>query len=144
VTLQRSLGGTSGPLYAAFFLRASVNLGRGAADELQTWATAFQAGCTAIAELGGAAAGDCTMLDALLPAAAAFEGAVNSRRTRPEALRRAADAAAEGVRATAKMVPRRGRSSYLGERGLGNPDPGGEAVAVVLDALARASAGQMT
>jgi dihydroxyacetone kinase len=144
VTLQRSLGGTSGPLYAAFFLRASVNLGRGAADELQTWATAFRAGCTAIAELGGAAAGDCTMLDALLPAAAAFQGAVNSRRTRPEALRRAADAAAEGVRATAKMVPRRGRSSYLGERALGNPDPGGEAVAVVLDALARASAGQMT
>ena len=55
VTLQRSLGGTSGPLYAAFFLRASASLGRGAADDAQTWATAFQAGCTAIAELGGAA-----------------------------------------------------------------------------------------
>jgi dihydroxyacetone kinase len=137
VTLQRSLGGTSGPLYAAFFLRASASLGRGAADDAQTWATAFRAGCTAIAELGGAAAGDRTMLDALLPAAAAFQEAVGPRRTQAEALRSAADAAAKGVRATAKMVPRCGRSSYLGERALGYPDPGAEAVAVVLDGLAR-------
>ena len=28
------------------------------------------------------------------------------------------------------MLPRRGRSSYLGERALGQPDPGAEAVAV--------------
>src|SRR5262249_5287547 len=137
VTLQRSLGGTSGPLCAAFFLRASASLGRDAAEDAQTWATAFQAGCTALAELGGAAAGDRTMLDALLPAAAAFQGGVGSRRTWAEALRSAADAAATGVRATAAMMPRRGRSSYLGERVLGHPDPGAEAVAVVLDALAR-------
>jgi dihydroxyacetone kinase len=143
VTLQRSLGGTSGPLYAAFFLRASAILGRGAADDAQTWATAFRAGCTAIAELGGAAPGDRTMLDALLPAAAAVQGGVSSGRTRGDALRSAADAAAEGARATAKMLPRRGRSSYLGERALGHPDPGAEAVAVVLDALARGRVGQL-
>ena len=89
------------------------------------------------AELGGAAAGDRTMLDALLPAAAAFQGATSSGGTRAEALRNAADAAAEGVRATAKMAPRRGRSSYLGERVLGYPDPGAEAVAVVLEAVAK-------
>jgi len=137
VTLQHSLGGTSGPLYATFFLRASASLGRGDVNDAQTWATAFRAGCTAIAELGGAAPGDRTMLDALLPAAEAFQGGVSSRRTRADALRSAANAAAEGVRATAKMVPQRGRSSYLGERVLGYPDPGAEAVAVVLDALAR-------
>jgi dihydroxyacetone kinase len=33
------------------------------------------------------------------------------------------------------MVPRRGRSSYLGERALGHPDPGAEAVAVWLGAI---------
>jgi dihydroxyacetone kinase len=137
VTLQHSLGGTSGPLYAAFFLRATASLGRGAADDAQAWATAFEAGCAAVAELGGAAPGDRTMLDALLPAAAAIQAGVSPRRTRADALRGAADAAAEGARATAKMVPRRGRSSYLGERALGRPDPGAEAVAVVLDALAR-------
>jgi dihydroxyacetone kinase len=137
VTLQRSLGGTSGPLYAAFFLRASARLGQGVVVDEPTWASAFRAGCTAIAELGGASPGDRTMLDALLPAAAAFQDGVNSHRARADALRSAADAAAEGARATAKMFPRSGRSSYLGERVLGHPDPGAEAVAVILDALAR-------
>jgi dihydroxyacetone kinase len=135
MTLQRSLGGTSGPLYAAFFLRASAALGRDA-SEAKAWATAFRAGCTAIAELGGASPGDRTMLDALLPAAAAFEAAVISGQPVPTALRAAADAAAEGARATAKMLPRRGRSSYLGERVLGHTDPGAEAVAVILSAVA--------
>ena len=36
------------------------------------------------------------------------------------------------------MTPRRGRSSYLGQRVLGLPDPGAEAVAIWLRALARA------
>jgi dihydroxyacetone kinase len=140
VTLQRSLGGTSGPLYAAFFLRASAALSRGAANDVQAWATAFGAGCTAIAELGGAVPGDRTMLDALLPAAAAFQEGVNSRWALADVLRGAADAAEAGAHATARMLPRRGRSSYLGERVLGYRDPGAEAVAVVLDALARGPA----
>ena len=109
VTLQRSLGGTSGPLLAAFFLRASASLARGAADDARSWATAVRAGCEAIAELGGAAPGDRTMLDSLLPAAAALEAAADLRRPLADALRSAADAAAEGARATARMAPRRGR-----------------------------------
>jgi dihydroxyacetone kinase len=33
------------------------------------------------------------------------------------------------------MTARRGRSSYLGERAVGHPDPGAEAVVVWLDAV---------
>jgi dihydroxyacetone kinase len=135
VTLQRALGGTSGPLYAAFLLRAAAALRRGDSEELKTWADAFQAGCAAISELGGAARGDRTMLDALLPAAEAFREAVTAGRTAADALRAAAAAAADGARATSGMLPKRGRSSYLGERALGHPDPGAEAVAVWLGAL---------
>jgi dihydroxyacetone kinase len=136
VTLQRTLGGTSGPLYAAFLLRAAGSLRRGNPQEAGTWAEAFQAGCAAIGELGGAGRGERTMLDALLPAAEAFRDAVKASRTTADALRAAADAAAAGARATAAMMPRRGRSSYLGERALGHPDPGAEAVAVWLGAVA--------
>jgi dihydroxyacetone kinase len=136
VTLQRSLGGTSGPLYAAFFLRAAGSLRRGRPKDPATWAEAFRAGCAGLGELGGAAAGDRTMLDALVPAAAAFHDAVGAGRSVADALRAAAAAAAAGARATAGMRPRRGRSSYLGDRVLGHPDPGAEAVAVWLGALA--------
>lgn len=135
VTLQRSLGGTSGPLYAAFLLRAAAALRRGRADDARTWAEAFLAGCAAVADLGGAARGDRTMLDALLPAAEAFQGGVIAGRTVDDSLRAAVAAASAGAQATAAMKPRRGRSSYLGDRALGHPDPGAEAVAVWLAAL---------
>lgn len=134
-TLQHSLGGTSGPLYAAFFLRAAGVLERRRADDPMAWAEAFRAGCAAVAELGGAAPGDRTMLDALLPAVGAFEEVLTSGGTTADALRAAAEAATSGARATAGMRPRRGRSSYLGERALSHPDPGAEAVAVWLRAL---------
>jgi dihydroxyacetone kinase len=39
------------------------------------------------------------------------------------------------------MPPKKGRSSYLGERVLGHRDPGAEAVAVWLAALADVKAG---
>ncbi len=79
------------------------------------------------------------MLDALLPAAEAFQEVVHCGRSVRDALRAAAAAAAAGSRATAAMMPRRGRSSYLGPRVLGHTDPGAEAVAVWLDAVSRAS-----
>jgi dihydroxyacetone kinase len=136
VTLQRSLGGTSGPLYAAFFLRASRTLRDRRPDDPRAWAEAFRAGCDALAELGGAARGDRTMLDALFPAAEAFAAAVEAGKATDEALRAAASAAAEGARAAAAMTPTRGRSSYLGGRAVGRPEPGAEAVVVWLAAVA--------
>jgi dihydroxyacetone kinase len=138
LTLQRALGGTSGPLYAAFFLRAAAALRRGRPDDPRTWAEALQAGCTAMTELGGAVRGDRTMLDALLPAAEAFRTVASAGGSGPHALKVATAAAAAGAAATVNMLPRRGRSSYLGERALGHADPGAEAVVVWLGALGRA------
>ena len=66
--VEHSLGGTSGPLYAAFLLRASAALARDAND----WASALRDGCSAVADLGGARPGDRTMLDALGPASDAL------------------------------------------------------------------------
>jgi dihydroxyacetone kinase len=75
------------------------------------------------------------MLDALIPAAEAFRAAVGRGGPAREALRAAAEAARRGANETSQMAPRRGRSSYLGERVLGHPDPGAEAVATWLAAL---------
>lgn len=137
-TLQASLGGTSGPLYAVLFLRAASRLKGASASDPKVWAEAFQSACAGVMELGGAGRGDRTMLDALLPASDAFTAALELQRPWPEALSAAADAAEQGSTDTAAMTPRRGRSSYLGARALGHPDPGAEAVAVWLRAVARA------
>jgi triose/dihydroxyacetone kinase / FAD-AMP lyase (cyclizing) len=120
-TLGRELGGSSGPLYGVLFLRC------GAALEGQSWGQALQQGCQAISELGGAKPGDRTMLDALDPF-------VNQLIRAPEAIFAAVEAAEQGVQATARMTPRLGRSSYLGDRVLGHVDPGAKAVSIWLRA----------
>ena len=90
-------------------------------------------------ELGGARLGDRTMLDALVPAADAFRAGLDEGLEPTAALRNAYRAARAGAQASAQMSPRRGRSSYLGRRVLGVPDPGASAVAIWLRALVPAS-----
>lgn len=130
--LEHALGGTSGPLYAAFFVRSATSL----AEKPNDWAAAFQAGCDAVHDLGGASPGDRTMLDALAPASQAFSQAIRAGSTHDIALKQAAIAAKRGAAGTASMLPRRGRSSYLGKRAVGHPDPGAQAVTVWLEAIA--------
>jgi triose/dihydroxyacetone kinase / FAD-AMP lyase (cyclizing) len=141
-TVRRSVGGTSGPLYAILLLRAAAGweaatddaAARGTTAGPEAWAAAFRAALIGVREVGGAAPGDRTMVDALAPAAEAFDLAVPDGGA--VALGAAADAAAAGAAATAQIRARLGRSSYLGERVLGRPDPGAQAVALWLSALA--------
>jgi triose/dihydroxyacetone kinase / FAD-AMP lyase (cyclizing) len=134
-TLRRSMGGTSGPLYAVMLLRAAAALPP-AAPGAAEWAVAFRAAVDGVREVGGAEVGDRTMVDALAPAADAFAAALAAGTPWRDALGAAADAAAAGAASTADIRARLGRSSYLGDRVLGHPDPGAQAVALWLAAIA--------
>lgn len=136
--LRRVLGGTSGPLYAVFVLRAGVALSEHAEPgSVGAWAEALQAGCDAMVRLGGASAGDRTMLDALIPAAAALSSQAKGVAA-ADAASQMAIAAEIGAEATRTMLPSKGRSSYLGERALGHVDPGAYAVALWMRTVASA------
>ena len=140
--LRRELGGTSGPLYAAFVVRAASHLGeRDEVDSTGAWAAAFRAGIEGVQALGGGKAGDRTMLDALIPAADAMDAAVARGDAAPAVIQAAIKAAHAGVDATRQMRPRLGRSSYLGDRALGHADPGAFAVALWLEAIGSAFSG---
>jgi dihydroxyacetone kinase len=78
------------------------------------------------------------MLDALIPFAEAFRDGLLVGLNAPEALKSAVEAAESGAKATSAMFPKRGRSSYLGERALGHPDPGAVAAAIWLRAAVSA------
>ena len=130
--LQRAMGGSSGPLYGVLFLRCGHVLESSRARGLARWIEAIDQGCQAISELGGAKPGDRTMLDALVPFADSLKNAEGEPSR--EMLLTAVEAAERGVQATAQMKPRLGRSSYLGDRVLGHPDPGAKAVAIWLRA----------
>ncbi|MBV8631309.1 MAG: dihydroxyacetone kinase subunit L [Silvibacterium sp.] len=131
-TLREVMGGSSGPLYGVLFLHCGSVLEKSERTGLDVWEEALEQGCRAISELGGANPGDRTMLDVLHPFVEALK--TSGRLACREALFAAAEAAELGAEATAQMKPRFGRSSYLGERVLGHPDPGARAVAIWLRA----------
>lgn len=124
--LISTVGGASGPLYGTLLRRTGKALGDAPAVSLDELAQALGTGVAAVAQLGGAQAGDKTMLDALLPAAEALG-------TSFEAAREAAQA---GALATVPLQARKGRASYLGERSIGHQDPGATSAALLIASLA--------
>ncbi|MGU7774906.1 dihydroxyacetone kinase family protein [Burkholderia sp. MR1-5-21] len=133
--LRRAIAGSSGPFYATALLRASRRLADVAEPSARDWAAAFRSAVESIGELGGARAGDRTMLDALVPAVDAFDRALDDGLDASAVWAAAVEAAERGAQETARMTPRAGRAAYLGERAIGTPDGGAIAVAYWLRAL---------
>ncbi|MEU2118490.1 dihydroxyacetone kinase subunit DhaL [Streptomyces sp. NPDC016459] len=123
--LISTVGGASGPLYGTLLRRTGKTLGDDERVTRARLAEALGSGVTAVSQLGGAQAGDKTMLDALLPA-------VEGLRESFEASRAAAE---EGALATVPLRARKGRASYLGERSVGHQDPGATSSALLFTAL---------
>ncbi|WP_069173883.1 dihydroxyacetone kinase subunit DhaL [Streptomyces griseus] len=127
--LISTVGGASGPLYGTLLRRTGRALGEAPEVSTGQLAEALGEGVAAVAQLGGAQAGDKTMLDALLPA-------VQALGTSAEAAR---DAALAGAAATVPLLARKGRASYLGERSIGHEDPGAASSALLVGALVEAA-----
>lgn len=135
-TLISTVGGASGPLYGTLMRRAGKELGEEQAVPAGRLRDALRAGVDGVAQLGGAAPGDKTMLDALVPALEALSGALDAGEDLARALAAAAAAAQEGAQATTPLRARKGRASYLGERSIGHQDPGATSSALLVAAFA--------
>jgi dihydroxyacetone kinase len=125
--LSTVMGGSSGILLSIGVSAMGATL---VGEAMPDWPAALLEGVHRIQHYGGAKAGDRTMIDALLPAAAALKAGEN--------LAAAAVVARRGADSTANMkIARAGRSSYVPEAALhGVPDPGAVAMAAVFEALA--------
>ena len=132
MALVSSVGGAAGPLYGTVFLQmGTASAGKSELD-LDGWTAAVEAGVKGVQARGKAEPNDKTMIDALLPAIDALrEGGELG-----EALKRSADAAEEGMKATIPLEARRGRASYLGPRSVGHQDPGATSSYLLLRAAA--------
>nr|EIF93995.1 glycerone kinase [Streptomyces tsukubensis NRRL18488] len=128
------MGGSSGPLFGVLFTALAPGADRPTAD-VPALAGALRRALNRITAIGGACPGDCTLVDALAPAAEALAATAPAESGR--AVTNAALAAIGGAHGTAVLTARRGRASYTGGHSEGVPDPGAVAVALVLTALAR-------
>jgi dihydroxyacetone kinase-like protein len=137
MALVSSVGGAAGPLYGTLFLQMGTATAGADAVDLEGWTAALDAGVKGVQMRGKAELEDKTMIDALVPAVEALRAAAGDGADLSGALRRSADAAQEGMRATIPLEARRGRASYLGPRSKDHQDPGATSSFLLLDAAAR-------
>ena len=138
MTLVSTVGGAAGPLYGTLFLDMGKAAGGAAELTVAQWAAAVEAGVRGVQMRGKAELEDKTMIDALVPAAEALTAAAASGLCLADALRGAAEAAEQGMKATIPLVARKGRASYLGERSAGHQDPGATSSWLLMRAAAQA------
>ncbi len=135
--LIRKVGGAAGPLYGAFFLRAAAACNGLAALDAAGVVNMFRAGILGVQQRGKAEAGDKTMMDALTPALAAMQQALDEGRSLAGILNAGIVAARSGMTNTIPMQARKGRASYLGPRSVGHQDPGATSAYLLLEAAAK-------
>lgn len=129
-------GGTSGVLWGALLTAVASRLGDTGRPDGTTIAAGLRDGYDALIKLGGAAPGDKTMLDALLPLVDELDRRVAEGAAWSEAWGVAARAATDAARATATMRPKVGRARPLAERSIGTPDAGATSLAMCAQAVA--------
>ena len=137
--LTNAVGGTSGPLYAVFFIRAAAafstdadSINRSDWKSVSRWTDAVQNGISGIEELGGCSRGDRSLLDVLYPVLDALKCQSSEKTFRMELLLQAAKDGAENTR---KLEARAGRARYVEGKGVGSLDPGAYAVYLLMKAL---------
>jgi phosphoenolpyruvate---glycerone phosphotransferase subunit DhaL len=130
------VGGTSGPVWGTAFLRAGMTSRTKREIGLADLAAMGNNAAQGIMARGGAAQGDKTILDALIPAVNRIaEHAQNGTGDVAHACRDAAEAAQAAVEGTRQWPAKRGRQSYASERSVGTLDPGIVAVALMARAI---------
>jgi dihydroxyacetone kinase-like protein len=132
------VGGTSGPLFGLLFHAvndaAAADSGSGKPDDaVALLAIGLSKGLDAIQRVGEAEVGDRTLVDALAPAVAQLNASASIAD-----FHKVVSAAVSGAKGTSTLVARRGRSSYVGDRAIGVPDPGAVGIAFLFVAVSDA------
>ena len=144
LVIMEHCGGASGPIWGSAF-RAAGKYTRAKKElSISEFAQMLQASIKGIQATGersfgrGAEIGDKTLIDAFIPCANTWSLCAKAGEDVLTTLIRAARAAADGARATEKIVARMGRAGTVGERSLGYPDAGAYGLGVIFRDVAEA------
>ena len=125
--------------FATLFTIMLKSAGKEAASytaiETREAASMLNAAVAAVQKRGGAKLGDKTLLDALIPAAEVLTKAAAEKKELPEAVQLSLAAAQAGAENTVQLKAKVGRSGYLGDRTVGQKDPGAAAVVIILQSF---------
>lgn len=111
-----TVGGASGPLYGTAFMEMAKAAGDATEFDVQPL---IKAGVAGIQKRGKAVAGEKTMLDVWIPLSEKFD----------------AQQLTEAFDTTTNMQATKGRASFVGERSIGEIDPGAASSKLLFEAL---------
>jgi dihydroxyacetone kinase len=135
MAVNRAASSTMGTLLATALMRAGKEI-RGKSNlEAQDLVTMIKAADQGIQERGKARLGDKTIVDALHPAAEAFQNAIESGMGLTASGEKMLEAAQAGLQAVTPRKSRIGRASWVGERTKGQVDPGCALLVTILKAV---------
>lgn len=134
------MGGAAGALFGSLFKTAGRSFGDAPETDSAQLATALALGTETVIRRGRSQPGDKTMVDALVPAVDAANGAAREGVPIPGALAGIAVAARLGAAGTTQMAASRGRARYAGAQAIGIQDAGATTVAIIFEAWAAETA----
>jgi dihydroxyacetone kinase-like protein len=135
MVVLNSVGGAMGALYGTFFLKLAQASSGKKGLQLNDFVAMFQLAEQGILEIGKAKVGDKTLIDTLSPAVRSLEDSREKGLSFLEALTAFEEAAKKGMESTKDLVAKTGRASRLGERTIGNQDPGATSCYLILSAM---------
>ena len=135
-TFMDNIGGAMGPLYGMFFQGAAKACEGKSTIDATVFEEMLKSGEAEIKTISDAQVGDKTMMDALVPALAAYSAAVRSGKSFFESLEAMKAGAVSGRDSTKNLVAKVGRSSRLGERSRGVLDAGAVSLCLILESMA--------
>lgn len=138
--LVMTVGGASGPLFGSLLMGMGKATPAVAPATPAEWASVLEAGVAAVAARGKSKAGEKTMLDVLVPVAAALRSAAAEDLSPAEAMAQVTKAAVDGLEATRPLQATKGRASFLGPRSVGHLDPGARSSQLLIQAVCGALA----
>ncbi|MGP2441249.1 dihydroxyacetone kinase family protein [Streptomyces sp. JW3] len=124
-------GGTSGALWGVILRTLGTAFGDTGRPTPRDVAAAVGEAADAVMRAGGAAVGDKTMVDALVPFAATLRAATARGLDLATAWQQAATVATDAAADTARLLPRAGRARNHAAGSLGTPDAGAHSLALV-------------
>jgi len=128
---------TFGTLVATAFIRAGHEVKDKKKIEVKDVTVMLKRAIEGIKERGKASQGECTMLDALIPAKESLCACSNKNQTLSVCMVAAEEAAEKGAESTTEMKARHGRAGWLGKRSVGVPDAGAVAIALMFRSASR-------
>lgn len=135
MSMISSMGGASGVIFGTMFVGGIKGLDPKEVLDLASLAEIYEKALNAIKQRGKAELGDKTMIDAFQPAVEALKASAAVNDSFVEGLRKAENAAAEGVEASKDYIAKFGRAKSLGERAIGHQDAGATTVSIIFKSM---------